>query len=194
MVPARRPFPFKKIALLGGLEILLLTGLWWMTLRRMDRMNQAVNDLSELSDPSPFRAALMGHLGKIHLGLEAYFKSSDPALLDQASQSRRELETSLPEFKKQSPRLFTPDAMEEIGKSFVAFKEAVDHALDANARRFEHRGKIEKNFAQILSHIYRDIRPLIRDAQPDGQERKEAILQVENQARAWQQNILKVWT
>lgn len=193
MTMTSRNFPMKTFAVMCALEVALVGGLWFGMQAEMNRMNVAVDDLSELSDPSPFRAALMGYLGKIHLGLEGFFQSSDAALIDPVAQSRKDFETSLPEFKKQSPRLFPDIAVDEIGKGFTTFQEAIEHALKANNGRVEQRSKIDHNFNLILQGLDKDIRPLIRDSQPDGAERKEAVLQIENQARAWQQNIARAW-
>src|SRR5438067_1392854 len=95
-----------KLGFLMVCEGLLLFALWQGVNRQMAGMNQAVNDISELKDPSPFRAALMGYLGKIHLGLQGYLRSAGSSLLDQVAQSRKDFATSLPEFQKQNPKLF----------------------------------------------------------------------------------------
>jgi PAS domain S-box-containing protein len=47
---------------------------------------------------------------------------------------------------------------------------------------------------RILYLIDHDIRPIIRKDQADGEERSEAILNIENQTRAWQQNLTQAWT
>jgi PAS domain S-box-containing protein len=152
-----------------------------------------VNDIAELKDPSPFRAALMGHLGKMRLALQGHLQSGDPALSDQAAQSRKDFLASLPEFARQSPRLFPKNAVEEIKRSFKTYAESMDQTLAANIRRAKSRAAVDDNFTRIIYLIDHNIRPLIKSDQPDGEERSEAILNVENQARAWQQNLAKAW-
>jgi hypothetical protein len=182
-----------KLALLILAEAILLLFLWKGVNQQMAGMNQAVNDISDLVDPSPFRAALMGYLGKIHLGLQGYLRTSDKAVLEQVALSRKDFTLSLPEFQKQNPKLFPKSAVEEIQRSYGIFNQAVDHTLEGNVRRMKVRGQIDQNFARILMLIERNIKPLIRADQAEGEERKEAALNVENQARAWQQNIAKAW-
>jgi PAS domain S-box-containing protein len=183
----------KRIALLFIAEILLLGVLWWGVRRQMRAMDRSVNDISELKDPSPFRAALMGHLGKIRLGLQGYLGSGNPALADQVVQSRKDFYASLPEFQKENARLFPKAAVEEILKNFDGYKQGVDRTLEASAKRQKTRDALDQNFARILFLLERNIKPLIRDDQGEAEERREAVLNIENQARAWQQNLLKVW-
>lgn len=166
----------------------------WQGLRHeTEAVNRTVSEASELKDPSPFRAALMGHLGKIHLGLEGYLRSPGPSMEKQIAESRQDFEALLPEFAKQNPKLFPPKAGDEIGRTFGQYKEAIDRTLEANARRMQRRGILEKNFAQILYHIDSHLRPIIRKEQADGAERADAILNIENQMRAWQQNLALAW-
>jgi PAS domain S-box-containing protein len=186
--------PNARMAALVLLEAAFLAGIWWGVNRQLDAMNYAVNEISELKDPSPFRAALTGHLGKIHLGLEGVFSGAEPSLADQVAESRKDFEAALPEFQKQNPRLFPAAAVEEISRTFGVFTQSIDHALNAHTNRVKTRSSLDENFARLLSSIERNIKPLIRNDQADGEERRDAILNVENQARAWQQNLIKAWT
>jgi PAS domain S-box-containing protein len=182
-----------RIALLGVGEISLLLGLWWGISSQMNAMTRRVNDVSELKDPSPFRAALAGYLGKIHVGLQGYLHSPDPTLLDQVAQSRKDFEASLPEFQKENARLFPQIAVDEIRRSFAMFQESVDHTLDENNQRLKLRETLDQNFSRLIYIIEHNIKLLIHEGQPDVDERREAILNVENQARAWQQNLVQAW-
>jgi len=156
-------------------------------------MNQAVNDVSDLRDPSPYRAALMGHLGKIHLAIQGYLRTPDPSLEKQADESRKDFETLLPDFVKQNPKLFPQTAAEEIRRTFGLFKESLDRTLEDNTHRIVGRAVLDENFTRILYLIDHNLRPLIRKDQADGDERSEAVLNIENQARAWQQNLIQAW-
>jgi PAS domain S-box-containing protein len=175
-------------------EGLILWAIWMGVGAQTQAVNQAVLDISELKDPSPFRAALLGHLGKIHLGLRSYLRDPDPALERQAADGRRDFIASLPEFARQNPRLFPKEAREEIQRTFDQFKDLADRALKLNADRLAGRRTLEKNFSDILSLIDKNVRPLIRKEQPDGEERSESILNIENQLRAWQANLTQAWT
>ena len=179
------------LCLAGGL--LIWSVLWGMRDQIKD-VNRTVNDVSDLKDPSPFRAALMGHLGKIHLGLEGYLRSPDPSLEKQIDDSRKDFEALLPDFIQQNPKLFSPTVADEIKRIFALYKDAIKHTLDANTQRVERRDVLEKNFNRILFLIDHNMRPLIRKTQADGEERSEAILNVENQLRAWQQNLVQAWS
>ncbi len=174
-------------------ELALLGTLWWSGLRQIEGINKSVNDLSDLKDPSPYRVALMGHLGKIHLGLQGYLRSPDALLLEQVVQSRKDFEASLPEFAKENPKLFPKVAMEEIARVFTMFNESIDRALEANTHRMQTRSTLDQNFTRIVFLIDHNLKPIIRSDQPYGDERKDAILNVENLSRAWQQNLVKAW-
>jgi PAS domain S-box-containing protein len=182
-----------RIVLLCVGEALVVFGLWAGIQHEVGEINRAVSEISDLKDPSPFRVALMGHLGKIHLGLEGYLRSGDPSLAGQVAESRKDFEALLPEFMKQNPKLFPPAAGEEIKRTFGLFKEAIDRTLEANTQRLERRGVLEQNFTKILYHIDHNLFPIIRKEQADGEERGEAALNIENQMRAWQQNLSQAW-
>src|SRR5258708_3111675 len=173
---------------------LILGGLWLDIRFETQAVNRIVNEVSELRDPSPFRAALLGHLGKIRLSLQGYLRSPDPGLEKQVNDSRDEFQALLPEFVKQNPKLFPQTAAEEIKRTFGLFKEAMERTMENNSKRMELRGRLEKNFERILFLIDHNLRPMIRKDQADGEERSEAILKLENQTRAWQQNLAQAWT
>jgi len=175
-------------------EALILAGAWWGIHHETAAVNQAVNEASELRDPSPFRAALMGHLGKIHLGLEGYLRSPDPSLEKQIAESRKDFDMLLPEFSQQNPKLFPQAANDEIKRTFGPFKDVIDHTLEINGRRMEGRAALDLNFDRILYLIEHDLRPLIRKDQADGTERGEAVLNIENQMRAWHENLVQAWS
>src|SRR4029077_17773815 len=134
-------------------EILLLMGLWWGIVAQTGAMNRSLNELSELKDPSPYRAALMGHLGKIRLGLQGFLRSGDASMADQAAQSRKDFDALLPEFEKQNPHLFPSAAREEIRKAFHSYQESVDHTLQQNTHRMDLRHALDQNFVQIIGFI-----------------------------------------
>ncbi len=183
-----------KVAALGVGEAVLL-GLLIVGIRHEVRaVNAAVNQVSDLRDPSPFRAALMGHLGKIHLGLKGYLRSPDPTLEKQVEVSRKDFEALLPDFVKQNPKLFPQAAAEEIKRTFGLFQEALDRTLESNTHRMVSRELLEQNFTRILYLIDNNLRPLIRKTQADGDERSDAVLNIENQARAWHDNLIQAWT
>jgi PAS domain S-box-containing protein len=184
----------QRIALLFVIEAALLWVIWKGTTRQIHAIDRSVNDIAELKDPSPYRAALLGHLGKIRLGLQGFLGSGDPALFDQMMQSRKDFESALPEFEKENPRLFPKTAVEEIRRQFDAFKQSIDHTLDANTKRTNNRAAMDQNFARIIVLIDHNIKPLIRDEQAESEDRREAALNIENQARAWQQNLARAWT
>ena len=174
-------------------EVLLLALLWWGIAAQTKAMNQSLNDLSELKDPSPYRAALMGHLGKIRLGLQGFLRSGDTSMADQSVLSRKEFESLLPEFEKQNPHLFPPVARNEIHKTFHLYQDSIDHTLQENTHRMDLRHNLDQNFTQIITLIDHNIKPLIRKEQPDGDERSDAVLNIENQSRAWQKNLMAAW-
>lgn len=158
------------------------------------QIHRTINELAELRDPSPFRAALVGHLGKIRLGLQGFLRSGDRSLSDQAARGAAEFEASLPEFQKQNEKLFPPAAVSEIREAFAGYKQSMERVLTVNAERQDTRSRLDQNFSQIIGSITRLIRPLIRDSQPEWEERREAILNIENQARTWQQNLARAWS
>ena len=182
-----------RIVALGAAAALILVGVWWGIRHEIAAVNQTVDEVSELRDPSPFRAALLGQLGNIHVGLEGYLRSPDASLEKQMADSRKDFEMLLPEFTLQNPNLFPQAASDEIKRAFSLFKETIDHTLEANNRRMDSRAALERNFARTLYLISHDLRPIIRKSQADGAERGEAILNIENQARAWQQNLAQAW-
>ncbi len=127
------------------------------------------------------------------MSLQGYLRSPDPSLEKQVGDSRDEFEALLPEFVKQNPKLFPQTAAEEIRRTFGLFKEAIARTMDTNARRMEQRSRLDSNFERILFLIDHNLRPMIRKDQADGEERSEAILNIENQTRAWQQNLVQAW-
>ncbi len=183
-----------KIILVTVAELCLLAGAGLGIRHEIQAVNRTVNDVSDLRDPSPFRAALMGHLGKINVGFTGYLQSSDPSLEKQIQESRKDFETLLPEFVRQNPKLFPQEAADEIKRTFGLYKESIDRTLEANSRRLAQRASLEQNFTHMLYLIDHNIRPIIRKDQADGDERSEAILNIENQLRAWQQNLSQAWT
>ncbi len=158
------------------------------------RMNQAVDELSELKDPSPFRSVLMGNLEKVHIALQGFLRSADPAMEEQIAKSLQEFQSSIPEFQKQNAKLFPKQAVEEIGLAFSGLKKSIEELLKLNVRRQASRTKLEAGFARIITLLEQNVRPLIRDHQPDAAERREAALNIENQVRAWQQSLMRSWT
>src|SRR5258706_1453653 len=192
MIRINKPLRIRLIAL--GVGEALLLGLLIFNIRHEVRaVNAAVNQVSDLRDPSPFRAALMGHLGKIHLGLKGYLRSPDPSLEKQVDDSRKDFEALLPDFVKQNPKLFPQAAAEEIRRTFGLFQEALDRTLESNTHRMVSRDLLEQNFTRILYLIDNNLRPLIRKSQADGDERSEAVLNIENMARAWHDNLIQTW-
>jgi PAS domain S-box-containing protein len=182
-----------RVVALALVQVLVIAALWWGINHEVQKTNKAVNDVAELKDPSPFRAALNGYLGKIQLGMQGYLRSADPSLAEQMLQARKDFLASLPEFQKQNSRLFPPAAVEEIRRAFSSFESSLEHTLKTHTRRMEVRGKLDQNFSRILYLIDKNIKPLIRDQQTQGEERRDAILNVENLARAWQQNLVRAW-
>jgi len=189
-----KAFPLWRIAALCAVEAFVLAGIWWGIRQEIAAVNRTVDEVSDLRDPSPFRAALLSQLGNIHVALEGYLRSPDASLEKQMVESRKDFEMLLPEFTLQNPKLFPPMANDEIKRAFTLFKETIDHTLEANNHRMDGRTALEKNFSRILFLIDHDIRPIIRKNQADGTERGEAILNIENQMRAWQQNLAQAWT
>jgi PAS domain S-box-containing protein len=192
-MPKHKRSAWIRIAGLGLAEALVVWGITWGIRHEVKAVNQTVSEVSDLRDPSPFRAALLGHLGKIHVGLEGYLRSPDPSMEKQVAESREDFEKLLPEFVRQNPKLFPQVAGEEIKRVFGQFKETIGRTLDANALRMERRAILEQNFTRILYLIDNQIRPLIRKDQADGDERSEAVLNIENQMRAWHDNLALAW-
>ena len=189
----RAAFRVLRLVAFCAAEALILAGAWVGTRHETAAVNQAINEASDLRDPSPFRAALMGHLGKIHLGLEGYLRSPDPSLEKQIAESRKDFDLLLPEFSQQNPKLFPQAANDEIKRTFGPFKDVLDHTLEMNSRRMESRAALDRNFDRILYLIDHDLRPLIRREQADGPERADAVLNIENQMRAWHENLVQAW-
>src|SRR5439155_5551949 len=100
-------------------------------------------------------------------------------------------ENSLPEFERQNKRLFPPAAAEDIRAAYEAMKSSLDEAVEVSARRSERRATIENNFKQMLYLIDDRLRPLLR--KEAAKERLDSIIGVENQLRAWQQNLGQAW-
>src|SRR5258708_4122544 len=159
---------------------LILGGLWLDIRFETQAVNRIVNEVSELRDPSPFRAALLGHLGKIRLSLQGYLRSPDPGLEKQVNDSRDEFQALLPEFVKQNPKLFPQTAAEEIKRTFGLFKEAMERTMENNSKRMELRGRLEKNFERILFLIDHNLRPMIRKDQADGEKRSHPQIRKSN--------------
>ncbi len=193
MTTSKRPIALRLSALVIG-EALVLAVIGFGTKHETKAVNQAVAEISDLRDPSPFRAALMGHLGKLHLALQGYLRTPDPSLEKQVRDSRSDFEALLPDFMKQNPKLFPQAAAEEIRRTFALLKDAIDRTLEDNAHQITSRTLLEQNFSTILYLIDHNLRPLIRRDQADGDERRDAVLNIENQARAWHENLTKAWT
>ena len=138
-----------RISALSIGEALLLGGVWAGIHHETQTVNRTVNEVSELRDPSPFRAALLGHIGKAHLGLEGYLRSSNPSLLSQAEESLKEFESLLPDFVKQNPKLFPQAAEEEISRTFGLFKETIQRTLEDNTRRTQSRSSLENAYDAV---------------------------------------------
>ncbi len=155
-----------------------------------------VTEVSELRDPSPFRAALLGHLGKIHLSLEGYLRSlTDPLCLKnrQVGDSRKEISTrSFQNLCAKIPKLFPQKGAEQIKRTFNLYKEAIDHTLDDNIRRIARRELI-RTLTRLLYLIGHELRPLIQKVKPIAKTASEAILNIENQTRAWHANLTQAW-
>jgi PAS domain S-box-containing protein len=180
-----------KVALVCLVEGAVLWGILKGVKLQSRHIDTDVSDVSDLKDPSPFRVALLGHLDKISLSLSAYLRSPEPTLLQQIDASRKDFENSLPEFEHQNKKLFPPAASEEIRNAYDAMKSSLDEAVEVSARRSERRTAAEGNFKQMLYLIDDRLRPLLRkDAAKD---RLESIIGVENQLRAWQQNLEQSW-
>jgi PAS domain S-box-containing protein len=155
-------------------------------------MEQAVSDVSDLRDPSPFRVALNGHLDKIHLAALAYWRNPDAALPAQVDRSEKDFADSLNEFKKQNPHLFPGKAAEQIQDVFTQLSSAVSDLLKFTTDRAQKHSAGEQNFAQGLWLIDNRLRPLIRKS-PESAEHLDALLKIENQLRAWQQSLTESW-
>lgn len=183
---------FFRVLLLCAVEAGILWGILKATRLQSRQIDADVSEISDLRDPSPFRAALLGHLDKISLSLAAYLRSPEPTLLSQIDKSRHDFENSLPEFAHQNKRLFPPAAAEEIRTAYDSMKASLDQAVDVSARRSERRGSAAENFKQMLFLIDGRIRPLLR--KEEAKERLESIVNIENQLRAWQQNLDQTWT
>src|ERR1051326_5105926 len=155
-------------------EIFILVGVVFAVRYETRAVNATITDVSDLKDPSPYRVALMGHLGKIHLSLAGYLQSSDPALEKQMRESRKDFGALLPDFVHQNPKLFPQDAADEIKRTFGLYNEAIDRTIEANAHRMQQRSAIIQNFTRMLYLIDHNIRPIIRKDKADGEERSEA--------------------
>src|SRR5258708_221183 len=94
------------------------------------RSDEAVDAISDLRDPSPFRAALVGHLDKIHLSLNGYLRTRDQTLVQQVAQSETDFEHSVPEFERQNPKLLPAAAGREILEDYRIFKDSLGHLLE----------------------------------------------------------------
>ncbi len=175
-------------------EAIILWGVLKAVHGQARRIDTDVSEISDLRDPSPFRVALLGHLDKISLSLSAYLRSPDPAPLKQITDSRQDFENSLPEFERQNKRLFPQEAGEQIQSAYEAMKSSLDEAVEVSARRSERRASFDQNFKQMLFLIDSRIRPLLRRTTPDVKERLESILNVENQLRAWGENLAQAWS
>jgi PAS domain S-box-containing protein len=182
-----------KVALVCAVEAALLWGVLRAAGMQSHQIDADVSEISDLRDPSPFRVALLGHLDKISLSLSAYLRSPDAGLLKQIDASRKDFENSLPEFEHQNKRLFPPAAGEEIRSAYDAMKSSLDEAVEVSARRSERRASAAENFKQMIFLIDGRIRPLLRKNNPDVKERLESIINVENQLRAWEQNLDQAW-
>jgi len=180
---------FGKMSLVLAAEAGLLWGIILAATAQSRHIDAEVTEISDLKDPSPFRVALLGHLDKIQLSLDAYLRSPDPSLLKQIADSRQDFENSLPEFERQNKRLFPPEASAAIRESYEVMKSSLDQAVEVSSRRSERLASLEANFKQMLDLVERRIRPLLRKDNPDAKERLDSILNVENQLRAWQQNL-----
>jgi len=185
---------FWTVLLVCAAEAGIFWGLFQMAVSQSRRVDAAVTEISDLKDPSPFRVALHGHLDKIELSLSAYLRSPDPAPLKQIIDSRRDFENSLPEFEHQNKRLFPPEASKEILEAYETMKSSLDQAVDVSTRRSEKRISAEENFKQMIYLIDDRIRPLLRRGDSDAKQRLDSILNVENQLRAWDQNLNQAWT
>lgn len=181
-----------KVALVCAVEAAILWGVLKTVRLQSRKIDADVSEISDLIDPSPFRVALLGHLDKISLSLSAYLRSPDATLLKQIDQSRNDFENSLPEFERQNKRLFPPAAGEEIRMAYEAMKASLEEAVEISARRSERRASVSGNFKQMLYLIDERIRPLLR--KDSAKERLDSIIGVENQLRAWQQNLDQAWT
>ena len=99
-----------------------LGGIMGMGIRHETQaVNQRVNEISELRDPSPFRgAALLWAISeKCIWPSKGILRNPDPLLEKQVDESRAwDFEALLPDFVKQNPKLFPQAAADEIRRTF----------------------------------------------------------------------------
>ncbi len=179
------------LILLGAAACLVLCA--WMFRLQSQAADERLNEVSTLADPSPFRVALTGHLDQMHLALQAYSQNPDPELVERIDVSRHAFEKSLQEFGKQSPRLFPAGARETLLTAFHPFETSVKQALDVSRERAEARGAWQGDFEQFLQTIQYRLRPLSRKDREGAAVRNDSLLNIENQWRAWQQNLAQFW-
>jgi len=179
--------------LIGAAALLLIGALAWAIRQQSQRVNESLNEIADLRDPSPFRVALTGHLDKIHLSLLAYIKNPDPALVDRIKSSQADFERSLHEFETQSPRLFPAAARDQILQSYRQTSESLTQILETSRQRAEHQEAWQTNFDRFLFLIQNRLRPLSRRDREGAVARNESLLNLENQWRAWQQNLVQYW-
>jgi len=180
---------YKKSFLMLAILSVSLWGLFLAMRQQIRFADEQVNLISDLKDPSPFRSALVGHLDKMNWSLQGYVRSHDASMPAHLAQGQKDFEESIPEFHRQNPRLFPSQAQVSILKDYRSLKELIErlvHATDEQAARWI---KSEDNFKQMLYLLKDRIRPLIKRRQPDAEERSASILKIENQLRAWQQDM-----
>lgn len=186
----------QKLLKIAGTALAIVIVAWGMgKLARIQirLSDEAVTAISDLRDPSPFRAALLGHLDKAHLNALGYLRTRDGALPDQVRDSEAEFERSVPEFERQNPKLLPRSAGREILQDYALFKESVGRLLEVTRERTEHLNSWQLNADRIHKLIDLRLRPLVRPGQEQSEERSEAILKVENQLRAWEQSMGHLW-
>jgi PAS domain S-box-containing protein len=177
-------WPIRRILFLLTGQVLFLLIIGGAVTYQVRWVNQKINEMADLKDPSPFTASLMNTLNTINLNLVGYLQNRDPLLEEALKASEKELETGLQDFHQQNPRLFPESAQVKIMAVYTPYKTAVEDTLRIGGEQAQKWEALLANDDDMMFWLEHRLRPIVRDNQPDSTERLNLILNLEGQLRS----------
>src|SRR5471032_352669 len=98
MTPSQPGRPIRRLVFLLTGQVLFLLIIGGAVSYQVRWVNQKINEMADLKDPSPFTASLMGTLNTINLNLVGYLQNRDSLLQDALAASEKEFEAALTDF------------------------------------------------------------------------------------------------
>ena len=177
-------WPIRRILFLLTGQVLFLLIIGGAVSYQVRWVNQKINEMADLKDPSPFTASLMGTVNTINLNLVGYLQNRDPLLEEALKSSEKEFESGLEDFHQQNPRLFPDNAHMRIITSYEPYKTAVADTLRIGGEQAQKWEALLLNDDDMMFWLEHRLRPIVRNNQPDAAERLNLILNLESQLRS----------